>query len=430
MSCMYTYPNNTAFSKAYWTTSGTGAAGPDLLEQSRHQVGVSCNHQGRANASCNTNGCSLRLAGVTAADSLTYFCRIITNVDLEKWTGQPGMELSVRELQVNGPSAVAMGESLTLSCDSSCPLANDASYTWTKDGRPIETQPQQGNNSEEYKQSTHRKQLHIEHVTRGDAGNYSCAVEDHGSVSSGPNRVTVLCKPSGKILPGTSVTLTCSSDANPPVENYTWFKMNESTPVGSGQQFTISNIRPEDAGQYYCEARNERGATNSMAFPINVEELQVNGPSAVAMGESLTLSCDSSCPLANDASYTWTKDGRPIETQPQQGNNSEEYKSTHRKQLHIEHVTRGDAGNYSCAVEDHGSVPSRPKRVTVLYPPHDVLVFVRPSGKILPGTSLTLTCSSDANPPVESYTWFKEDESTPVRSGQQFTIFNISSEDA
>ncbi|XP_076118337.1 uncharacterized protein LOC143099143 [Alosa pseudoharengus] len=47
--------------------------------------------------------------------------------------------------------------------------------------------------------------------------------------------------------------VTCSSDANPPVESYTWFKVDESTPVGSGQQYSITNIRSEDGGQYYNE---------------------------------------------------------------------------------------------------------------------------------------------------------------------------------
>ncbi|KAL2086201.1 hypothetical protein ACEWY4_017260 [Coilia grayii] len=67
-----------------------------------------------------------------------------------------------------------------------------------------------------------------------------------------------------------TTTLTCSSDANPPVESYTWFKVNQSTPVGSGQQYSISNIRSEDGGLYYCEARNKHGAENSSAVSITV----------------------------------------------------------------------------------------------------------------------------------------------------------------
>ena len=83
-----------------------------------------------------------------------------------------------------------------------------------------------------------------------------------------PKNTTVFTTPSGVITKGSSVTLTCSSDANPPVENYTWFKVGESTPVGSGQQYSITNIRSEDGGQYYCEARNKYGAEDSTAVSI------------------------------------------------------------------------------------------------------------------------------------------------------------------
>src|SRR4029434_1865535 len=83
-----------------------------------------------------------------------------------------------------------------------------------------------------------------------------------------PKNTTVFTIPSGVITNGSSVTLTCNSDANPPVEIYTWFKVGESSPVGSGQQYSITNIRSVDGGQYYCEARNKHGAEDSTAVSI------------------------------------------------------------------------------------------------------------------------------------------------------------------
>ncbi|XP_063066415.1 B-cell receptor CD22-like [Engraulis encrasicolus] len=90
-----------------------------------------------------------------------------------------------------------------------------------------------------------------------------------------PRNISVSVTPPGDVPEGVSVSLTCSSDANPPVENYTWFKVNESTQfdsaaVGSEQQFTISNIRPEDAGEYYCEARNKLGSDSSSVVSLSV----------------------------------------------------------------------------------------------------------------------------------------------------------------
>ncbi|KAL2086275.1 hypothetical protein ACEWY4_017334 [Coilia grayii] len=96
-----------------------------------------------------------------------------------------------------------------------------------------------------------------------------------------PKNTAVLVSPSAVITKGSSVTLTCSSDANPAVESYTWFKVDQSTPVGSGQQHSISNISSEDGGQYYCEARNGYGAENASAVSITVEGEQ--GPVTVAV---------------------------------------------------------------------------------------------------------------------------------------------------
>ena len=65
------------------------------------------------------------------------------------------------------------------------------------------------------------------------------------------------------------MTLTCSSDANP-AANYTWYKEDENTPKASGQIFTITDIRSEHSGNYYCEAQNTRGRQNSTLYGIVV----------------------------------------------------------------------------------------------------------------------------------------------------------------
>uniref|UniRef100_A0A4W5LYC5 Ig-like domain-containing protein n=1 Tax=Hucho hucho TaxID=62062 RepID=A0A4W5LYC5_9TELE len=76
--------------------------------------------------------------------------------------------------------------------------------------------------------------------------------------------------PSGEIVEGTSVTLSCNSDANPTVDKYTWYKKNVTSPKASGQSYSITNIISEDRGEYYCEAQNGRGSMNSTALMIIV----------------------------------------------------------------------------------------------------------------------------------------------------------------
>ncbi|MCI4393958.1 hypothetical protein PGIGA_G00163850 [Pangasianodon gigas] len=142
-----------------------------------------------------------------------------------------------------------------------------------------------------------------------------CSTQVHIAVDA-PKRVSVSISPSGEIVEGSSVTLTCSSDANPPVQTYTWYKGRSS--IGTGKTYTISSISSEDSGEYKCKSSNQYGENYSDGATLNV-----------------------------------------------------------------------------------------------LYPPKNVLVSISPSGERVEGSSVTLTCSSDANPPVQTYTWYKTVHPSP-----------------
>ncbi len=73
--------------------------------------------------------------------------------------------------------------------------------------------------------------------------------------------------PSGEIVEGDSVTLSCSSDSNPPAE-ISWFK--GGTFVGSGRIYSISNISSNHSGEYKCKSRNEHGEKYSDAVTLNI----------------------------------------------------------------------------------------------------------------------------------------------------------------
>ncbi|XP_015224601.1 PREDICTED: B-cell receptor CD22-like, partial [Cyprinodon variegatus] len=77
-----------------------------------------------------------------------------------------------------------------------------------------------------------------------------------------PRLPVVSLIPSGEIKEGMSLTLTCSSDANP-AANYSWFNKNEKWPQYSIQNLTIANIGQQHSGLYYCEAINKRGSHKS-----------------------------------------------------------------------------------------------------------------------------------------------------------------------
>ncbi len=82
-----------------------------------------------------------------------------------------------------------------------------------------------------------------------------------------PKTISVSITGSGEIVEGDSVTLSCSSDSNPPAE-ISWFK--GITFVGSGRIYNISKIRSNHSGEYKCKSSNKHGEKYSNAVTLNV----------------------------------------------------------------------------------------------------------------------------------------------------------------
>ncbi|XP_028828161.1 B-cell receptor CD22-like [Denticeps clupeoides] len=266
MSCNYTYPSQHVVTRAFWCNYPMDT---DLTQQPRYA--------GRARAACNTTEqrCSLIIDGPNAGDDDQYNCRILADQTLNKWTGRPGIMLSTTDLQVEIVGAATEGNDVRLVCKTSCYLSSSPTYSWKKNGEPLEMEPTKNN------------ELLLHPVSREDGGRYSCAVKGHEDLSSAevdlnvtysPKNTTALVSMPAEIPEGGSVTLSCSSDANPPVQNYTWFKENVTSPVAAGQNFTITNFTSAENGLYYCQAANPLGSQNSSAVP-----LRVSSPAAVTL---------------------------------------------------------------------------------------------------------------------------------------------------
>ncbi|KAL6482211.1 hypothetical protein MHYP_G00102910 [Metynnis hypsauchen] len=283
------------------------------------------------------------------------------------------------DLHVEAPEEVTEGETADLTCNTTCSLT-DPTFIWYKDGRPLTTKTIKNN------------QLHLQTVSSEDAGSYSCAVRGSQHLHSTAHSLRVR-------LEGSSVTLTCSSDGNPPVKIYTWFKEGGTSPVGSGHSYSIISITADHTGLYYCEAQNDHGALNGTVM-VSVKNLHVEAPEEVTEGETADLTCNTTCSLT-DPTFIWYKDGRPLTT-----------KTIKNNQLHLQTVSSEDAGSYSCAVRGSQHLHSTAHSLRVR----------------LEGSSVTLTCSSDGNPPVKIYTWFKEGGTSPVGSGHSYSIISITAD--
>ncbi|XP_078022749.1 uncharacterized protein LOC144462556 [Epinephelus lanceolatus] len=263
---------------------------------------------------------TLRITDLRESDSAEYHFKF-TAPSFEWRSSLPGTTLTVTALQVQ-VTRITVGQSVTeaeLKCHSSCSPAGRLSYVWFNNKVEILW---------EYT-SSYKARF-------GLSDNISCAIKGLKEFPSpsvyAPKLPSVSVSPSAEIVEGSSVTLTCSSDANP-AANYTWYKETVNPrPLSEGPQLVSSSIQSSDSGQYYCTAENELGRRTSNDFTMDVK-----------------------------------------------------------------------------------------------YAPKLPSVSVSPSAEIVEGSSVTLTCSSDANPAAK-YTWYKEDEDSPKASGQIFTITDIRAE--
>ncbi|XP_033985959.1 B-cell receptor CD22-like [Trematomus bernacchii] len=307
--CNFTYPSTwrgsvNTVEKTFWFTKWKDGVHVDLTTVSEYA--------GRVEDLCENNTCTLRIRNLTESDSAEYKFKFETNQG-GKYSGSPGVTLSVSNLQVTSGTN-------RLYCQSSCHQYSYPSYIWYKNGQSIQGE------TADYTSNPN------------NADSYSCALKGYEDFPSppvyAPKPPSVSVSPSAEIEEGSSVTLTCSSDANP-AASYTWYKKNgnqKRPPLTTEPQLVFSSIQSSDSGQYFCKAENELG-----------------------------------------------------------------------------------------------KITSKVNSVDVKYPPKLPSVSVSPSAEIEEGSSVTLTCSSDANP-AANYTWYKEDEDSPKASGQIFTITDFRAE--
>ncbi|KAI7810371.1 putative B-cell receptor CD22-like [Triplophysa rosa] len=318
MSCTLKFPPDHVVNKTFWTKAVVTTEEPDDMCLNPEDRRVQC-HSG------NKDTHSITLTDVTEADKHVYYCRFTTIGLNEVWTGVPGVQLDVTDLQVETQQRVKERDSVTLTCKTTCRLTEETTFIWSRNTQTL---------------TEHTvNEFHLQSVSRHDSGLYRCAIRGHEHLSSPgvylsveypPRNVSVSISSSGVIVEGDSVTLTCSSESNPPVHIYSWFKGH--TFVGSGNIYRISNIRSDHSGEYKCKTENKHGEKYSEAVMLNV-----------------------------------------------------------------------------------------------MYPPRNVSASISSSGVILEGDSVILTCSSESNPPVHIYSWFKENQTSSVGSGQTFSITNINS---
>ncbi|XP_016417060.1 B-cell receptor CD22-like [Sinocyclocheilus rhinocerous] len=257
LSGSYNHPNHHTVTETFWTVNPVKGKEPvNLLDHPDYKGRVQYLPDKEQRAFV------LKLSNVSHQDEGRYCLRIVAKED--RYLGYPGIELNVTELRVEIPEEIVEGESPVLFCKTTCILSDKTDFTWYKNGKRLS-------------ESSDTDKLLLQSVSSDDTGNYSCAVRDQQhlpspaitlSVRYPPKSVSVSISPSGEIVEGDSVTLSCSSDSNPPALNFSWFKENQSSAVGSGQSFIISSFISSHSGRYYCEAQNKHGSQRSASVSV------------------------------------------------------------------------------------------------------------------------------------------------------------------
>ena len=89
------------------------------------------------------------------------------------------------------------------------------------------------------------------------------------SLSDPPNNTSVSY--SGPVKEGSLVTLTCNTNANPAVDSYTWYKVNEEQVEAVGSKSKLSTTVTEVDSQFFCKVSNKYGGQNSSIADIDVQ---------------------------------------------------------------------------------------------------------------------------------------------------------------
>ncbi|XP_071245860.1 B-cell receptor CD22-like isoform X2 [Salvelinus alpinus] len=417
MSCSYTYPSGTV-TTTFWFNKNDAEGKPVSLSDDP-------DYKGRVTyRGDKKNGHTLTVRDLRESDSATYKFRLKKDQTGGRYTGNPGVTLSVTGLQVK---VTGRYRYKTLTCSTTCTLTDNPTYIWYKNGHKV-------------KEDT--SSLYSDYFS--DADSYSCAVKGHEDHHS-----PAVCKKCWSVtythqsicaLKGSTVDISCSYTypSYHEIKRAFWFTKwsgmeaedLSSVPGYEGHieylgdkesdcTLRITDLRLSDSAGYRFRFITSGGKFSGSPVSLTVTDVVLEmDPTSVSEGERVTLTCRTKCTLDPITAYSWYKNGQPIPN-----------RNTYSPVYILFSVSSEDTGRYSCAVEGHEDLPSAEETLTVTYGPKNTSVSVSPSGEIMEGSSVTLTCSSDANPPVDKYTWYKKNGASLKGSGQSYSITNIISED-
>ncbi|XP_032984290.1 B-cell receptor CD22 isoform X3 [Rhinolophus ferrumequinum] len=207
------------------------------------------------------------------------WCSWASPVDLHVQYAPKG----VKVLPVSPRREIHSGHQVLLQCNFSSSCPTDVRFFWKKNGIFLEE----------------GKQLSFDSVSPEDAGNYNCLVNNSIGQSMSeawtlqvlyaPRKLRVSISPKDSVMEGKKAVLTCESDANPPVSQYTWFDGNNQNLQHYHQMLILNSVKVQQSGAYRCQGTNRLGVGQSPPSTLTVYYSPETIGRRVALGVMLCL---------------------------------------------------------------------------------------------------------------------------------------------
>ncbi|KAF5892757.1 carcinoembryonic antigen-related cell adhesion molecule 5-like, partial [Clarias magur] len=219
--------------------------------------------------------------------------------------------------------------------------------------------------------------------------------------------------PTGAVLSGNSVTLTCTLNTQSTGWKFYWKTPTQSTETETETNLhTISSVSESSRGGYQCRVGRGRNPVY-YTHSSNVLQLEVTGcpkpvlnikpDKHVFRGESVTFSCTIQNQRHTEWTYSWYRDGVTVYTS---------------LTTTTQEITVSDKGEYTCRGRRSDSQVSQisdPVTLSVSETPKPELTSDLKAAA-LTGNSVTLTCTLKLSSAGWKFYWIKDTQSTETET--------------
>uniref|UniRef100_A0A8C5A867 Ig-like domain-containing protein n=1 Tax=Gadus morhua TaxID=8049 RepID=A0A8C5A867_GADMO len=318
-------------------------------------------------------------------------------------------------------SQVFYTERVELSC--TVEGSSEWNITWFRDSKEIQ--------ADHVVLSTDGTTLSIPAASVVDAGKYMCEGQHKNrtltpyksdeltlKVDEIPVPSVALQTPWSAFFTSESVELKCSMEDSPDLWTYTWYRGGVS--LGSeGSDLTISQVRPEHAGQYTCTGqlkgrpvKSEHSKAQSLEVKgIPKPAIKLNTAwSQVFYTERVELSC--TVEGSSEWKFTWFRDSKEIKA-------DHVVLSTDGTTLSIPAASVVDAGEYMCKGQHKNrnltTHNSDELPLTVNEIPVPLVALQTPWPDVFPSEKAEMNCKMQDSPDDWTYTWYRGGQKMAVQ---------------